>query len=377
MNMPMSVNPGAQDSRMTTPLKFIYCLIMAFALFIVIGAKFPAFGKMFMAREPVDYILGDQYRMCDLDRFREKIPVVRPGPNPPLEEAEVMTLGDSFFNSALGSDKFANELGKKLGLKIHNLSTDDFFEPQSYPLSYLEKIGYQGGRKRILILESVERSVLERAEKYDTVGVATSNRIDALAFKVLKNNDIEYFFKQNVLVKPVGNWLKNFRFQYLNIVDKSIGAYTLDPDMLFYQRDLEFDRMKKSEALLDSTADSIAKLAETLKSRYDIELVYLPIANKFSVYHGWVPGAKPYDDFMPRLCRKLTERGVVNLDSYTLYSHYNKPEMPLLYFASDTHYTAHGKALLLEACADLVRKLRGSGNDTEESSVAHPGNYLR
>lgn len=362
---------------MTTTLKSIYCLIMVFAVFVVIGGKFPAFGRIFIAREPVDYILGDQYRMCDLDRFREKIPVVKPRPNPPLEEAEVITLGDSFFNSTLGSDTFGNELGKNLGIKIHNLHTDEFFEPQSYPLSYLEKIGYHGGRKRILILESVERSVLERAEKYNTVGVATSNQIDALAFKVLKNNDIEYFFKQNVMVKPFGDWLKNFRFQYLNIVDKSIGAYTLDPDMLFYQRDLEFDRIKKSEALLASTADNIARLAATLKSRYDIELVYLPIANKFSVYRGLVPGAKPYDDFIPRLCRKLTERGVANLDSYTLYSRYNKPGMPLLYFASDTHYTAHGKTLLLESCADLVRKLRGSGNGTEESSVAHTGRYLR
>lgn len=360
---------------MTPRLKFIYALAMAFSIFVVAGGKFPAFGRIFLEKEPAGYILGDQYRMCDLDRFREEIPSVPPGPNPPLQEAEIVTLGDSFFNSALGSRYFASELAGKLGSKVHNMHTTEFFEPESYPLSYLEKIGYKGGRKRVLILESVERSVLERAEKYQTVGVSASNELDAFAFRVLKNNDVEYFFKQNVIVKPLGTRLKNFRFEYLNIVDKSIGAYSLNPDMLFYQRDLEFNSIKKNEALLDSTADSIAKLSTTLKSRYDIELVYLPIPNKYSVYHTLVSGAQAYDDFIPRLCRKLGERGVANLDAHTLYSRHNKPGMPLLYFASDTHYTAHGKALLVDACAELVRSLRG--NYADARTVAHSGSHRR
>lgn len=362
---------------MSTTFKVIYVLVMAFAIFVIIGGKFPLLGRVFIAKAPVEYVLGDQYLMCGLDRFREKIPASNPGTNAPLEEAEVLTLGDSFFNSALGSETFGSELARKLGVKVHNMRTDEFFEPQSYPVSYLEKIGYKGDKARILVLESVERSVLERAEKYNAAGVATSNKLDAFAFKVLKNSDIEYFFKENVLVKPFGRWLKNFRFERLGIVDKSVGAYSLDPDMLFYQRDLEFNRMKKTEQLLDATADSIAKLAATLRSRYNIELVYLPIPNKYSVYHGLVPGAELYDGFIPRLCRKLTQRGVPNLDAYSIYSGNNKPDMPLLYFASDTHYTAHGKAILVEACADVVSSLRRGGASTASRAVAHSGSPSR
>ena len=50
-----------------------------------------------------------------------------------------------------------------------------------------------------------------------------------------------------------------------------------------------------------------------------------------------------------------TERGVKNLDVYALYSRYNKPGMPLLYFSSDTHYTAYGKSLLVDACAEMIK----------------------
>ena len=339
---------------MSTTLKISYAAIMLFALFIVIGGKYPAFGRLFVADEPVGYTTGDQYRMCDLDRFWEEIPVQKPSEMAALEEADVLTLGDSFFNSTLASDLFANELGRKAGLKVHNLHTTAFFEPQSYPLSYLESSGYHGGRRRILILESVERTVLERGDTYNKPGASTSNKLDALAFKVLKNNDVEYFFKHNIFVYSLGKWLKNFRFNYLKVVDKSIGAYSENPAILFYQRDLEFGRLKKTEAMLDATADSVARLSATLKKRYDIDLIYLVIPNKYSIYHGLVTGGDRYDNFIPRLTKKLTDRGVKNLDAYSLYSRFNKAGMPLLYFSSDTHYTAYGKSVLVDACAGMI-----------------------
>lgn len=362
---------------MSFTLKTIYGAIMMFALFVVVGGKFPSFGRMFVAEEPTAYITGDQYRMCNLDRFREEIPVTKPSQMPPLEQADVITLGDSFFNSNLASDLFANELARKGGFKVHNLHTAEFFEPQSYPISYLQSIGYRGDRKRILILESVERSILDRANTYNTLGASTSNELDAFAFKVLKNSDVEYFFKHNFIVEPGGTWLKNFRFKYLKIVDKSIGAYSLDPDMLFYQRDMEFSRLKKTEAMLDAIADSIAKLSDTLNKRYDIELVYVGIPNKYSVYCGILPEAEPYDRFLPRLSRKLSERGVKNLDVYALYSRYNKTGMPPLYYSSDTHYTAYGKSLLVDACTDLVKVLHGTTDATPLHTVADTGSYRR
>lgn len=342
---------------MSATLKFIYATIMLFAVFIVIGGKFPAFGRMFVAEEAVGYAIGDQYRMCELERFREEIPVMKPLATTPLEEADILTLGDSFFNTSLASDLFANELARKGGLKVHHLQSATFFEPQSYPLSYLESIGYRKGRRRILILESVERSVLDRSNTYNAAGASSSNVLNALAFKVLKNNDVEYFFKNNVIVHPLGRWLKNFRFTYLNIVDRSIGSYSMQPDMLFYQRDIEFSRMKKTDAMLDSAVDSIARLSSTLKERYDMDLVYLVIPNKYSVYHSFVNDGYSYDGFVPRLSRKLTARGVKNIDGYAQYSSCNKPGMPLLYFSSDTHYTAYGKSLLVNACAEMLKTI--------------------
>jgi len=358
---------------MSVVLRSVYALIMLFAAFVVIGGKVPAFGRMFVAAEPAGYALGDQYRMCELDRFREEIPVVKPSATAPLEEAGILTLGDSFFNSTLSSDLFANELAGKTGAKVHNLQSAAFFEPQSYPLSYLESIGYRGDRRRILILESVERSVLERGDTYNAAGASSGNALDALAFKLLKNSDVEYFFKHNLIVEPLGRRLKNFRFERLGIVDKSIGAYSVDPEMLFYQRDIQFGRTKKTEAMLDSTADSIAALSATLKKRYDIDLVYMVIPDKYSVYRALAPNAEGYDRFIPRLCAELTERGVKNLDVYSLYARYSKPGMPPIYYSSDTHYTAMGKSILADATAELIKGLDATAGPTDRQAAADSG----
>lgn len=337
--------------------KFLYAAVMLFALFIVVGGKCPSIGRAFMAPEPPGQLGGDLYRLSELDRFREEITLGRQAPMGTLEEADVLTLGDSFFNSNLGSDLFASELAGRLGRKVYNLRSDTFFEPQSYPLSFLESIGYQPGKKRVLILESVERSVLDRGDTYNAASGSSGNKIDAIAFKVLKNSDVEYFFKNNVIVHPVEKWLKNVRFDYFRIVDKSVGSFSENPDMLFYQRDIDFGKTRKSDALLDQTADSIERLSKTLQKRYNVELIYVVIPNKYSVYHHLVQDGYRYDDFIPRLSRKLTARGVKNIDLYSLYCRYNKPGMPLLYYASDTHYTPLGKRLLVDACAAAIEKV--------------------
>jgi len=339
---------------MSRTRKIIYAVVMLFALFVVIGGKFPAFGRHFVAGEPPGRVVANLYRMSELERFREEIPVRPPAPEGDPQQADVLTLGDSFFNSTLESPLFAQALAGRTGLKVCNLQSTSFFEPQSYPLSFLESIHYRGDKKRVLILESVELSVPGRGETYNGSFSASGNKLDALAFRVLKNSDVEYFFKNNVVVHPLLKRLKNVRFESFGVVDKSIGAYSRQPGMLFYGRDLDFAAQKRTDAMLDATADKIAELSKTLRERYHLELIYLVIPNKYSVYHDLVRDGYRYDQYIPRLCEKLTQRGVRNVDAYSLYRGSVKPGSPLLYYMSDTHYTPLGKMLLVDACARML-----------------------
>ena len=343
---------------MTLSLRLTYAAVMLLAVFIVAGGSFPSIGRRFVVPDtaaPPGYAVGDLYCMSGLDRFRELIPVGRHAPLAPLESAEVLTLGDSFLNSTLESDLFANGLSAKTGLKVHNLQSQSFAAVASFPLPFLESIGYRPGRKRILILESVERAVVKRGITYRrAVSPAGSKQADSLAAI-----NVEYFFKNNVILHPLVSLLRTVKFKLFKIVDKSIGAYAYNPDMLFFQEDIEFANMEKSEEMLDATAASIARLADTLKRRYDIELIYLVIPNKYSIYHGLAREGSRYDGFIPRLTERLADFGVRSVDLYTPFSARSKPGMPLLYYGSDTHYTALGKALAVDACAEAIGKLRG------------------
>lgn len=329
--------------------------IMLVALTVVLCGKFPAIGKNFVTAGSKDRIAGDLYRLCDVDHFRESIAVLPQVPTAPLEHAEILTLGDSFFNSSLQSGLFANELAAKTGYAVHNLADSTYFEPFSYPLDYLQAIGYQPDRRRVLILESVERSSLERTATFAATAGSAANSLNAVAFKLLKNNDVEYFFKNNVVIHPAMKWLKNLRFSWFGSIDGAIGAYSLNPDMLFYQRDLDFAALAKPDSVLDRAADRIAELADILRERYDLTLLYVIVPDKFSVYRDYLDRAKPYDGYIPRLVGRLRDRGVAAVDVYSAYQRFRNTDKRPLYYAGDTHYTPLGKTILLNAC---IRELK-------------------
>jgi hypothetical protein len=341
-------------------LKGIYCLILAGAVAIVIGGKFPSIGKHFVVSEPVGRHEGDLYRLCEVDRFRETIRVFTPAPPTPMERAEIITLGDSFFNSSLESDLFSNELAAKSGYAVRNMAAGDFFEPFSYPLAFLKNSGYRPDRRRILILESVERSSLERTASFGSDAGTPSNRISALAFRMLKNNDVEYFFKHNQVTHPALKWLKNLRFNSLGIIDQAIGTYSVNPDMLFYQRDIDAAAVPKSDAVLDEAADRVAELAANLRRRYNLDLLFVIIPDKFSVYQDLLGKGSCYDRYIPRMVDRLRRRGVHTVDLYSAYMNNRRINPEPLYFVSDSHYTKRGKAILVDECLREIAAMTGN-----------------
>jgi hypothetical protein len=354
------------ERRLPWLQRALFAGIMLGAVAIVLCGKVPAIGKKFLVQGQPDRVSGDLYRLCEVDRFRESIGALQKTPTAPLQQAAILTLGDSFFNSTLQSDLFANELSAKSGYAVHNLAGSNFFEPFSYPLAYLKAIGYQSDRRRILILESVERSSLERTSTFGSAGGSTTNSLNAAAFKLLKNNDVEYFFKNNIVIHPAMKWLKNRRFAWFGSIDKAIGAYSMNPDMLFYQRDLDFATRPKPDPVLDRAADRVADLALTLRNRYNLELLFVIVPDKYSVYRDYLDKSKPYDRYIPRLVSRLQDRGVTAVDLYSAYARFRLKDRRPLYFAGDTHYTAAGKMILVEECVRQIAQINGRKRTTVE-----------
>jgi len=85
-------------------------------------------------------------------------------------------------------------------------------------------------------------------------------------------------------------------------------------------------------------------------------LIYVVIPNKYSIYGDYADKGYRYDGFIPRLTERLAARGVKSVDLYSLYLGRKKAGSPPLYYSSDTHYTALGKALAVDACIEVIKK---------------------
>lgn len=333
-------------------------------MIIVIGGKFPAVGNHLIVNNSTSS-QGALYRFCLVDRFKESIRIRTPAPTSPLDHSEIITMGDSFFNTSMESDIFANELAIKGNYNVHNVDWSASHVPYTHPLTYLQNINYQSDRHRILILETNERDSLQRTSTYNSIVVTSSNSANMLFFKLYDviakttdNRNVEYFFKNNLLFEPVIMWLKNIRFKYFGIIDKSIGAYTMNPDMLFYQPEVEFASIEKTDNTLDEEVERMARFTKVLREKYNLDLIYVIVPDKYTIYRDYIKKVNAYDQYIPRLVVKLRKHGVHSIDLYTKYMNYRQTNNnPALYFVSDTHYTAMGKAILVDECLQEIALL--------------------
>lgn len=119
--------------------------------------------------------------------------------------------------------------------------------------------------------------------------------------------------------------------------------------MLFYREEIGFAQMSKSDENVRKLAENISILDKELKKKYDLNLIYIAIPDKLTIYPEYYDYIWEYDDYLPRLQVELDRLDVEYVDVYSLFlDHKNEHPNEMLYYLSDTHYTAVGKMLMVE-----------------------------
>lgn len=355
---------------MKSLLKFIITIAFLFSLFVIIGASVKSIGKKFLHDDAND---GDLYRLCSIDYFAEDIREFPYVETDSLQNADIITFGDSFFLSRLDSHIFATELQRQSGYAVFNVN-DGVSEYYDDPLYYLSKMNFPKGERKTLILEVAERYSIKNSNFYHrpyTPKTPIGKRLGKwgkifrfakplyISFLKLKSSfpqkeDFNYFFRNNVFIFPIIKFQKEFKFRFLKEIDHRIGDYSHQPEMLFFHESVEFNNTQKSEAVMEEMAERIQQLSETLKKKYNIDLIYVIIPNKFSIYADYIPNYE-YDNFIPQINHKLQEKGIKTIDIYDKFLEYrNGEDSELLYYISDTHYTPLGKKILVD---ETMRRL--------------------
>lgn len=360
----------------------LWSISLLYAIFVLLGGKIFSFGRIFIYEEDTGGVYpGELYKMCKIEQFRQNehdMEITRPIDamtsidgyefnlyynNAELDNrifnsdsADVLLFGDSFFASlqAFMLGREGDAVTDKL--IAYNICADGITKGGENPLTYFERINYEKGRRRIVVVEAVERSSIDRALDYPDEGSPIRwGFAEKVIGHIFANDHVEYFFTDNILSYNLFRIIDNIKFKYFGDIDRRIGAYSIEPKMIFYFQGIEFDKMQKSASTLELVAENIKDLSDKLKRRYNIELLYTILPNKYSIYGDYADSLFCYDNFIPIISDKLATSGVNVIDVYSLYKDYREnDDSMLLYEPSGTHYSAFGREIFIRA---LVKKI--------------------
>ncbi|EKD94264.1 MAG: hypothetical protein ACD_26C00144G0002 [uncultured bacterium] len=335
----------------------LYLLVVVFVLFILIGGKIKSFGRIFLATQKENNVsYGDLYTISELKAFHLPIPTKKSTNKSNIDEADIFAFGDSFLGSHLGEKNLPSLLEDSLKMPVYAVPL-----AVENPLEYLERIHYKKGATKIVIVESVERYAVNRGFAYSAPIATTVNisswkkNINDLDYLIFDTTDIDYFFKHNIFINPLRLFLKNLNFSLFGRIDSRIGAYSLQPPMLFYFEEVNFDKNLRNATLAPKVAKNIKFLGETLKDKYNLKMIYVVIPNKYTIYND-LDKHGSYNNFIPRLQSELSK---LNVDYVDLYSRYvaNRTNDRPLYYPNDSHFAPLGKEILVEELDKKIKQI--------------------
>jgi|GEM_PF-6530918 len=371
-----------RNNKVSLIKRTFLCFIIVFSFISVLSIKFNKIGTKLLDLNNGDYYYGDLYELSKLNDFKDKIPVDnRKLDDISIYDSDIITMGDSFFEANLGSPTLPYLLNEASSKKVYHLSRNDFLKYNDNPITFLKNIDYKKGDKKYLVLETVERYALERSVSYveaintpsagsETDGTKSlytslnvTNNSDAGDIKAkshsykniiaktksaFDSNKFNYFFYNNKLFSPINKLNKNLRFKLLDEVEKTTPKYSTDPGMLFYVEDINFNNLDIQSEPINMFANNIARLQDTLLEDYNIELIFVLIPTKYSIYGKYTKDYKLYNDFIPRSYKELNKHNINTFDTYNLFINEDSIEDDLLYYKGDSHFTPRGKNLVLK-----------------------------
>jgi len=420
---------------------------------------------------------GDLYQMAKITNFKSPLPSSLPPKQlSSIQDADIIIMGDSFFNVSAGYNIFAEQIEQKLGKKVHNYNIQGSGElwRKTNPLDYLKENNFKtDDKKRILILESVDRGLKLRFENIkktnsqskivnekdrklpdgsiEIINIKDNNlhlegwgadmesgsplkKIDIIiddktfgqAILSFQRPDIVLYYKNNswlnsgwsysqYLNLPSGKhslkvifydnnnnkkilgpkyfFIKNGTFIKLTnkiyIIDsliknklKSIDflfqenpisifilenintikfnlfrqispltpRYSINPNILFYKEEVEFYKNPPPEDEIASIAANIKYISDQLKNEYNIDLFFLPMPTKYSIYHNLV-GDFSTNYFFRDLFKVFDEFHINYIDLYTDF----KESKKILYFPSDTHWNKYGIEIGINKVIEAIK----------------------
>jgi hypothetical protein len=282
-------------------------------------------------------------------------------------EAEVMTVGDSFFNNGGGGlnpylqDYIATTYDKSVvNISFGFYSTD----PVRRLMVLLNANKVQESGVKWVILESVERSVHYRLLNVDFTENLSVREIERMAAK-------KPVFGKPKLVASINNINhKSFRqkiLQYINPYSEDLNTYVYELEEAFFEKSknmmLCFPGTVVQDVIFNDQecrriVDNLNQLADRVKEQ-GAQLIFLPCVEKYHLYYPWIKKGK--DVFTPKpqpWLEKMAEYDskYIYVDTLKVLREALNTGVQDIYFTDDTHWTHRAWEVIIKEL-DFISKI--------------------
>jgi hypothetical protein len=307
---------------------------------------------------------GDLYYYSCINDFKKDLPVsvreyATSERNPSMNNADILTFGDSFFKVSF-QKTLPERLSDTLNLKVFSYITED--PTQANPFCELNSDHFvNNGNSKYMVFETVERNIpVKFGEKYDASCTRTEIKKspgDAVIHFIFKNNSEKLYavmLKRGYFFNKLYGFFATMRFKLFGYISPLTEKYnmTRDPWVFYYKEYRDGPGCfyyPYSDEEIQTYADNILAMSENLKANYNLELVFMPIPNKYTIYHSMINNDE-YNNFLPRLYTELDKRHVRYVN---LYDEFNSSK-DTLYYGTDTHWNKKGVDKALELTLETM-----------------------
>lgn len=292
--------------------------------------------------------------------------------HPNLEEADIITFGDSFFD-------FARQT--TLPERIQDtLNRPVFYARFDRPLEYLHDKNFNPNRRRLMIYETAERYLNHRfltPHPYTRIDPRPQWRINLSDFIRLEifpersEESYNWLLKGGYLTRNIYSFITTLKFDVFGYISEITPVYKLGKNpWLFYYEQVNQDATsfyyQHSKNEIDAICDNIATLAHAVDSLYNMDFVFMPIPNKYTVCHT-VLNNDTYNQLLPQIYQGLEARGIPVIKLYDDFMTAGHG----IYFHTDTHWNKKGIDIgvnrLIEALPSRYTAALNSGAFTYHS----------
>ena len=319
---------------------------------------------------------GELYYFNMIRHFREQnLPQYRvkyrfTTKNPEVGNADILAFGDSFLDFSRMTT-FPEKLSDSLNESV-------FYARMDRPLQYLAEHNYSNSGKKYLIFETAERFLHDRFYEPQPstpyLDTRTGIRKNLASFRddfiFLENTEVLYsmLLSRSYFTTYIYSIIATFKFDLFRQITSQTPIYSLNYNgrpWLF--GGLQFGdgpqgySYRHTEAEINNYCDNIEQLASDLKEKYNLELIFMIIPSKYTIYHNIIgTDDADYGNFMPRMYAELRKRNIPVIDFYDEFM--TKRFDKLLYYSTDTHWTEEGLNIALNKTIQVIDSLDNSNS---------------